>query len=586
MINILELNDLYLTRLRKWQQNHPDLTFTFRKSNYAGRLSEGFWFYGKETYLGISFWSGMDWRNRTPNIMLRVRENGDIDLEVNVSDSDRKREFIEQHLSGPLELVQIGRRYLRSLATNCNEQTALVELDRFLKHFKPKIDEIINRYGQSFFSESENSIGFISQEDFLESESKINEYYQKLKNNTDSEDDRLGISRPIKLKSFRIWNYGPIDSIEIKDVPSNNQWIFITGENGTGKTNFLKSLAATLGHGGLGKRDDREIHSRIELVYQKGDEIFTHETYENQDIRGRKPLVAGLCMYGPYRLKNTSRVGESTFKSLFNKDNSFKSLFTDNGFLLDLEKQFKIWQRKADTRQLLDKRKHYIREAIINTVPGLYDIRFSNDPNVRTTKYITRKGNELSNEEFVTWDALASGTRSVLSLLADIMLRLYYQQPKIFDPSELRGIVIIDEIDLHLHPIAQKNLVQNLSNTFPEVQFIVTTHSPIPLLGAPRNSRIYVMQRNDDSLELVRMDDKVMFSNILPNGLLSSPIFGLDDLVPSSKVESEIPYLEESYNEIQFLDRLEREVSRYLTNDRQKELLKLFTNRNTNETNQ
>lgn len=576
MINILELNDLYLNRLREWRQNDPNLTFTFRKSNYAGRLSEGFWFYGKETYLGISFWSGMDWRNRTPNIMLRVRENGDIDLEVNVSDSDRKREFIERYLASPLELGQVGRRYMRSLAANCNEQTALGELDRFLNHFKPQIDEIISRDGQSFFSELENSIGFIPSEEFLESEAKINEYYEKLKNNIDSEDDRLGISKPTKLKSFRIWNYGPIDSLSLQDIPSSNQWIFITGENGTGKTNFLKSLAATLGHRGLGRRDDREIHSSIELIYQKGDEVYTHETSENQDIRARKPMVAGLCMYGPYRLKNTSNVGESRFKSLFNKDNSFKSLFTDNGFLLDLEKQFEIWQRKADTRQLLDKRKHYIREAIINTVPGLYDIRFSNDPNDRTTKYITRKANELSGEEFVTWDALASGTRSVLSLLADIMLRLYYQQPKIFDPSELRGIVIIDEIDLHLHPIAQKNLVENLSNTFREVQFIVTTHSPIPLLGAPRDSRIYVMQRNEDSLELIRMDDKVPFNRILPNGLLSSPIFGLDDLTPVSKGEYEIPYIEEGFSEIQFLDRLEKEVRSFLSNEKQSQLINLF----------
>jgi AAA15 family ATPase/GTPase len=583
MVNILDLNDRYLTLLRERRQLDPSLTFTFRKSNYAGRLSEGFWFYGKETYLGISFWSGMDWRNRTPNIMVRIRDNGDMDLEVNVSDSDRKREFIERYLLQPLELAQIGRRYMRSIAANCNEEIATIELEKFLERSKPLIDEIIRRDGQSFFSELENSIGFISSEEFLESEAKINEYYEKLKNNTDSEEDRLGISKPTKIKSFRIWNYGPIDSLQLQDIPPNNQWVFITGENGTGKTNFLKSLAATLGYGGLGRRDDRVPHSSIELIHQKGDEVFTHDTFENHEIRARKPMVAGLCMYGPYRLKNTSKVGESKFKSLFNKNNSFKSLFTDYGFLLDLEKQFEIWQRKANTRQLLDKRKNYIREAIINTVPGLYDIRFSNDPNDRTTKYITRKANELGEEEFVNWEALASGTRSVLSLLADIMLRLYHQQPKIFDPSELRGVVIIDEIDLHLHPIAQKNLIENLSNTFREVQFIVTTHSPIPLLGAPRDSRIYVMRRNEFSLELIRMDDKVPFSRILPNGLLSSPIFGLEDLLPVSKEGNEIPFVEETFSEISFLNRLEKEVKAFLTNEKQVELINLF--RKKDETN-
>jgi len=50
------------------KHNSEGLNFGFRKSNRANRLEQGYWFYGNEFYLGVSFWTGMDWKNRTPNI--------------------------------------------------------------------------------------------------------------------------------------------------------------------------------------------------------------------------------------------------------------------------------------------------------------------------------------------------------------------------------------------------------------------------------------------------------------------------------------------------------------------------------------
>lgn len=77
----------------------------------------------------------------------------------------------------------------------------------------------------------------------------------------------------------------------------------------------------------------------------------------------------------------------------------------------------------------------------------------------------------------------------------------------------LAGIVLIDEIDIHLHPKWQKRVPLILAENFPKLQFIVTTHSPIPLLGAPKGSRIYVVNRKvKEGISIERMDDKVMFS--------------------------------------------------------------------------
>jgi predicted ATP-binding protein involved in virulence len=52
------------------------------------------------------------------------------------------------------------------------------------------------------------------------------------------------------------------------------------------------------------------------------------------------------------------------------------------------------------------------------------------------------------------------------------------------------GIVLIDEVDLHLHPKAQEKYLQVLTQIFPNIQFIVTTHSPFVIRGLPANSKV------------------------------------------------------------------------------------------------
>lgn len=578
-INIIELNSRFDEFLQNRRSLNKDLTFTYRKSNYGGRLDEGYWFYGNEYYLAISFWSGMDWKNRTPNIIFCVRNNGDIWLEINVSDSDRKRLFVTQFIIQQLGFEEEGRRYKKLIQRNCDLNSSIDELNGFLQGLKLDIDRIIKNEGDKFFLENENSIGFIDKKEFNSRFKKIKRYQEKQEE--DVEEVRSNHLKPYKIKSYQLWDFGPINHLTIGDVPENNQWMFITGENGSGKTSLLKSIGTTLGYRAIEKEKIEkhpDFKCEIELYssYHDQTELFVRE--KNSGISNRRPKTIGLCMYGPYRLMNSHKLKLNKYKSLYSKSGSFQSLFSDVAPLIDLEKQFEIWRSTRKTAETFNKRKYFIQSILIDIVPGLYDIRFDYEDgsNKKSTRYVTRK-RELGDENGVKWEELSSGTKSVFSLIVDIMLRLYDQQPKIIDPSELQGIVLIDEIDLHLHPKAQKELIINLSKAFPEVQFIVTTHSPIPLLGAPKNSRIYVMKEIEDQIQIIRMDDKVMFSKILPNALLSSPIFELEDLTPVSKTKDEIAYLEEDYNRVVFLEKLEKEVNDYLTNSRQKELLEIFT---------
>ncbi len=78
---------------------------------------------------------------------------------------------------------------------------------------------------------------------------------------------------------------------------------------------------------------------------------------------------------------------------------------------------------------------------------------------------------------------LSDGQRTILSIVADIAYRCVTLNPELRDQATQAtpGVVLIDEIDLHLHPKWQRRIVEDLRRTFPKIQFIATTHSPIIL---------------------------------------------------------------------------------------------------------
>jgi predicted ATP-binding protein involved in virulence len=85
---------------------------------------------------------------------------------------------------------------------------------------------------------------------------------------------------------------------------------------------------------------------------------------------------------------------------------------------------------------------------------------------------------------------LSDGERSVLVLMLDIAKRLTQANPRLADPlSAAEAVILIDEIDLHLHPQWQRKIVGDLTRTFPNCQFIATTHSP-QVIGEVAHERI------------------------------------------------------------------------------------------------
>ena len=88
---------------------------------------------------------------------------------------------------------------------------------------------------------------------------------------------------------------------------------------------------------------------------------------------------------------------------------------------------------------------------------------------------------------------LSDGERGVLAMVLDLTRRLAQANPKMQDPAaEAEAVVLIDEIELHLHPGWQRRIVGNLTETFPKCQFIATTHSP-QVIGEVEQDRIQIM---------------------------------------------------------------------------------------------
>lgn len=593
MLNLIEVNEKVLDFLETERKLDSSLTYTFRKSNYNDRLSEGYWFYGTEEYLSVSFWSGMDWKNRTPNISFIILKNGDTFLEINVSDSDYKRDFVEQYLKSPLQLIQEGRRYLKRYSFD--EFAVIDSLHLFINGFnndksdKQFIDEIIEEHSIKYFNsfKSEDKIYFIDKNEFRTRLNKVQKYREiKKEYIADNEPHQSFIKdKPWKLSSFRIENYGIIDLVKISNISASSGWIFITGENGSGKTNFLRAMATALG-GRLLRKSEIEADNSFKVNFDfhyKETPYYNYERVNNDGVNSiRRPIVSGLAMYGPYRLDIvTERITDTKFKKELGKNESFRSLFEMGVPLLNIDKQFEIWLSDKKEREKFEKRRYYITSIFTDIVPSLYNIFYEERKgNKRITKYLI-KNNQNEEGKKLSWHELSSGTKSVLAMVGDIMIRLFDQQRNIIDPSDLTGIVIIDEIDLHLHPKAQKDLVINLTKAFPHVQFIASTHSPIPLLGAPRGSVFIAVKRDSVKgviLERLKHLERDI-SKLTPNLLLSSAIFGNAQVFSTLFRPNDELLTEESMEEVEQNISIKRRLAEGLTQTQIKELKSLINSK-------
>ncbi|MFJ5335390.1 retron Ec78 anti-phage system effector ATPase PtuA [Pectobacterium sp. CHL-2024] len=138
----------------------------------------------------------------------------------------------------------------------------------------------------------------------------------------------------------------------------------------------------------------------------------------------------------------------------------------------------------------------FIKEVIKSSVPGFNDIYISKESG-RAEVIV-----EIEDER-INITQTSQGQQVLISLVTDIARRMITLNPNMSNPLESYGIVVIDEIELHLHPKWQQSIVSSLLNTFKNLQFVITTHSPQVLSTVDkRNIRMFIKDDEGNTLSV------------------------------------------------------------------------------------
>jgi predicted ATP-binding protein involved in virulence len=145
----------------------------------------------------------------------------------------------------------------------------------------------------------------------------------------------------------------------------------------------------------------------------------------------------------------------------------------------DVWQMLNVLNASAKDRQLTA-----VRTAISKFMPQMDKLRVRRKPRLHMA--IDKNGETLNV------DQLSQGEKSLMTLVGDIARRLAMLNPSLMNPLTGNGIILIDEVDLHLHPSWQRSLCESLIETFPNCQFILTTHSPL-VISDCKNVLVYTL---------------------------------------------------------------------------------------------
>lgn len=144
-----------------------------------------------------------------------------------------------------------------------------------------------------------------------------------------------------------------------------------------------------------------------------------------------------------------------------------------------------VWKTLANLKaSSRDRQLTAVRSAIAAFMPGFTNLRVQRKPRLHMA--IDKDGVTLNVAQ------LSQGEKSMMALVGDIARRLAMMNQSLDNPLHGDGIVLIDEVDLHLHPKWQRSLIRQLSETFPKCQFVLTTHSPLVISDA-KDVLVYVL---------------------------------------------------------------------------------------------
>ena len=315
----------------------------------------------------------------------------------------------------------------------------------------------------------------------------------------------------LRVTGLTIKQFRGIGELQLEFAPDQRTAVFV-GSNGAGKSSILDCLAILLSryssavktstsHGRTFSETDIRnsadaTENTIALTHDQRNlswslaRVRAGRTREAQsslgelkewvtDLQAQLSKVSGtgipLVLYYPVnravldiplRIRTKHEFSQlSAFdEALAGSNTAFRLFFEWFRSREDLENEVRV--RKGSHRDI---QLEAVRVAISRLVPEFSDLRIQRSPLRMTVK---KNGEELIVSQ------LSDGEKTTLALAGDLGRRLAIANPTLADPLSGAGIVLIDEVDLHLHPSWQRRIIPALESTFPNCQFILSTHSP------------------------------------------------------------------------------------------------------------
>lgn len=374
----------------------------------------------------------------------------------------------------------------------------------------------------------------------------------------------------MKIDKVKIRNFRGIKKLNIN---LDETISLIIGRNGSGKTSILDAIAVGLRNiGALWKNENghyllsfqnipnnffhnKSDNASVEIDFSIGNNF--PENYINSiliDGKSSQFMINGTPLYHADYMDNAKKINELfPTRPLFlyyRQDRGFEeknnnnhqgmddysyiinqSLFGDLRAISDLSS----WWDKRDAqeaRNVRDSRSLSFRDPeleairkLVREIDTFKNIYFSSTESPSGLYFQKRDG------DLVHVSSLSSGERSYLILLADLARRLQMISPR-KDLSDIDGVILIDEIELNLHPAWQSEIISTLLRVFKKCQFVITTHSP-QVLSAVESNRVRVLSTNkmNDTIAELPKNTKGRTSNYLLEG-----VFGAKERFPKADI--------------------------------------------------
>lgn len=327
----------------------------------------------------------------------------------------------------------------------------------------------------------------------------------------------------MKLSRLTLTNYRGFGSAVIDFDP---RMTVIVGVNGAGKTSILEAIAALLSHVhggirrgvGVGNRLTQEeirvgaseASAKVEATVLDDALQWTlavtregHKRTQTSELAALKPVIESVqAAYAAKVFELPLAVYYPTNRAVLDipdrirERHAFSALDAYDGALGAGWRNFRLFfewfreqedfenERRLRERAFRDPQLGAVRRAIEVLVPGVENLRMQRRPQ----RLVVDKGRMELDVSM-----LSDGEKCMLALVADLARRMALAAPQRLDPLTMPAVALIDEVELHLHPAWQRDIVKRLPDVFPETQFILTTHSP-QVLGELHAGNVRVLR--------------------------------------------------------------------------------------------